>query len=238
MIGPNYRSRVSSKPKNQSRLSQGARQDDKNSLRFTILAARITPILETGHSARLRYWAVPARRTTAYQLFYTMALLPILEYPDPRLRTQASEVTEVDDSLRQLIDDMFETMYDAPGIGLAATQVNVHKRLIVIDISENRSQPLVLINPRVRELEGHISHEEGCLSVPGQYESVERVEHIEVTALDRNGQEFTFNTAGLLSVCIQHECDHLEGKLFVDYISSLKRQRIRKKLLKSQRQRA
>ena len=167
-----------------------------------------------------------------------MALLTILEYPDERLRTKAVDVKNVDDKLRTLIDNMFETMYDAPGIGLAATQVNVHKRLIVIDVSEDRSQPLVLINPTVKELEGEISHEEGCLSVPGQYESVDRVEHIEVTALDRDGQAFTLKADGLLSVCIQHECDHLEGKLFVDYLSNLKRQRIRKKLLKSQRQRA
>jgi len=129
-------------------------------------------------------------------------------------------------------------MYDAPGIGLAATQVNVHKRLIVMDVSEDRSQPLVLINPSVTEIEGQITHEEGCLSVPEHYENVERVEHIEVTALDRDGKEFTMRADGLLSVCIQHECDHLEGKLFVDYLSNLKRERIRKKLLKSQRQRA
>ena len=167
-----------------------------------------------------------------------MALLPILEYPDPRLRTKATEVTDVNDAMRELIDNMFETMYDAPGIGLAATQVNVHKRLIVIDISEDRSQPLVLINPKVREIDGEITHEEGCLSVPGQYESVDRTENIEVEALDRDGKELRFNADGLLSVCIQHECDHLEGKLFVDYLSNLKRQRIRKKLVKSQRQRA
>ena len=144
----------------------------------------------------------------------------------------------MNNKLRALIDDMFETMYAAPGIGLAATQINVHKRLIVIDISEDKSEPLVLINPSIKEIDGEISHEEGCLSVPGQYESVDRVENIEVTALDRNGDEFTMQADGLLSVCIQHECDHLEGKLFVDYLSNLKRQRIRKKLLKSQRQRA
>ena len=167
-----------------------------------------------------------------------MALLQILEYPDPRLRTKAEEVTTVNNKLRALIDDMFETMYAAPGIGLAATQVNVHKRLIVIDVSEDKSEPLVLINPSIKEIDGEISHEEGCLSVPGQYESVDRVENIEVTALDRNGDEFTMQADGLLSVCIQHECDHLEGKLFVDYLSNLKRQRICKKLLKSQRQRA
>lgn len=167
-----------------------------------------------------------------------MALLTILEYPDDRLRTKASEVTEVTDRLRRLVDDMFETMYDAPGIGLAATQVNVHQRLIVIDVSEDRSEPYVFINPTLKLLQGEITHEEGCLSVPGQYENVDRVEHIEVTALDRNGAEFTLAASGLLSVCIQHECDHLEGKLFVDYLSNLKRQRIRKKLVKSQRSRA
>ena len=166
-----------------------------------------------------------------------MPLLDILEYPDDRLRRKASEVTEVDSTMRLLIDDMFETMYDAPGIGLAATQVNVHKRLIVMDVTEDRSQPYVFINPSLRLLEGEITHEEGCLSVPGQYENVERVEFIEVTALDRNGEEFTLAANGLLSVCIQHECDHLDGKLFVDYLSNLKRQRIRKKLLKNQRAR-
>jgi len=166
-----------------------------------------------------------------------MALLTILEYPDDRLRTKASKVTEVTDRVRALIDDMLETMYDAPGIGLAATQVNVHQRLIVIDVSEDRSQPYVFINPALKLLDGEITHEEGCLSVPGQYENVDRVEHIEVTALDRHGEEFTLKASGLLSVCIQHECDHLEGKLFVDYLSNLKRQRIRKKLLKSQRAR-
>ena len=164
-----------------------------------------------------------------------MALLNILEYPDDRLRKKASKVTEVNDRMRVLIDDMFETMYAAPGIGLAATQVNVHQRLIVMDVSEDRSQPYVFINPSLKLLEGEITDEEGCLSVPGQYENVDRVEYIEVTALDRNGSEFTLAASGLLSVCIQHECDHLDGKLFVDYLSNLKRQRIRKKLLKTQR---
>jgi len=134
-----------------------------------------------------------------------MALLDILEYPDPRLRTKASDVAVVDDALRELIDNMFETMYAAPGIGLAATQVNVHKRLIVIDVTEDHSQPLVFINPSLKLLEGEISHEEGCLSVPGMYENVERVEYIEATALDRNGEEFTMTASGLLSVCIQHK---------------------------------
>jgi len=168
-----------------------------------------------------------------------MAVLEILEFPDPRLRTVAKPVTSVSDQTRALIDDMFETMYDAPGIGLAATQVDVHKRIIVVDVSEDRSAPHVFINPEVR-ITGvdEISHEEGCLSVPGQYESVTRLEQIEVTALDRNGEPFTMTADGLLSVCIQHECDHLDGKLFVDYLSNLKRQRIRKKLLKAARQRA
>lgn len=167
-----------------------------------------------------------------------MALLDILEYPDPRLRTKATSITSVNDKVRRLIDDMFETMYAAPGIGLAATQINVHKRLIVIDVSEEKNEPHVFINPELTLLDGEIAYEEGCLSVPEQYESVTRVENIEVTALDRNGETFTQAAAGLLSICIQHECDHLEGKLFVDYLSALKRTRIRKKLLKSQRQRA
>lgn len=167
-----------------------------------------------------------------------MALLDILEYPDPRLRTKATPVDSVNDKVRRLIDDMFETMYAAPGIGLAATQVNVHKRLIVIDVSEEKNEPHVFINPELTLLDGEISFDEGCLSVPEQYESVTRVENIEVTALDRNGETFTRTADGLLSICIQHECDHLEGKLFVDYLSALKRTRIRKKLLKSQRQRA
>lgn len=166
-----------------------------------------------------------------------MALLNILEYPDPRLRTKATPIAVVNDKVRRLIDDMFETMYAAPGIGLAATQVNVHKRLIVIDVSEEKNDPHVFINPELSLLDGEIAYEEGCLSVPDQYESVTRVETIEVTALDRDGKPFTQAADGLLSICIQHECDHLDGKLFVDYLSALKRTRIRKKLLKSQRQR-
>ncbi|MEM7218337.1 MAG: peptide deformylase [Pseudomonadota bacterium] len=167
-----------------------------------------------------------------------MTKLAILEFPDPRLRTVAKPVAAVDDRIRKLVDDMFETMYDAPGIGLAATQVNVHERVIVIDVSEQQDEPLVLINPEIIAKGGEIVHEEGCLSVPGQYETVTRVEHIEVKALDREGDAYTLAAEGLLSVCIQHECDHLAGKLFVDYLSTLKRQRIRKKLMKSQRQRA
>ena len=162
-----------------------------------------------------------------------MALLPILEFPDQRLRTVAKPVTQVDDSIRQLIDDMFETMYDAPGIGLAASQVNVHKRVVVIDVSEDKSQPLVFINPEIEVLDQEMSqYDEGCLSVPGFYETVERPGHIRVKALDRHGQPFVLEPQGLLAVCIQHELDHLNGKLFVDYISPFKRTRIRSKLEK------
>ena len=162
-----------------------------------------------------------------------MALLPILEFPDPRLRTVAKPVAQVDDTIRQLIDDMFETMYDAPGIGLAASQVNVHKRVVVIDVSEDKSQPLVFINPEIEVLDQEMNqYDEGCLSVPGFYETVERPGHIRVKALDRNGQPFVLEPQGLLAVCIQHELDHLNGKLFVDYISPFKRTRIRSKLEK------
>ncbi|HEU4655621.1 MAG TPA: peptide deformylase [Steroidobacteraceae bacterium] len=166
-----------------------------------------------------------------------MARLPILEFPDPRLRTRAEPVAQVDDSLRRLIDDMFETMYAAPGIGLAATQVNVHKRLLVIDISETRDQPLVLINAEILSREGVEETEEGCLSVPGVYDKVTRADSIRVRALDRNGKQIEMNADGLLAVCIQHEMDHLEGKLFVDYLSELKRTRIRKKLEKERKDR-
>lgn len=165
-----------------------------------------------------------------------MALLEILEFPDPRLRTIAKPVETVDDSVRELIDNMFETMYAAPGIGLAATQVNVHRRIVVMDISEDQSDPLVFINPEVTVLgEEQKPYEEGCLSVPGFYESVDRPAQIRVDALDRDGQPFTLEPDGLLAVCIQHELDHLNGKLFVDYISQMKRQRIRKKLEKLHR---
>ncbi len=165
-----------------------------------------------------------------------MALLTILHYPDERLRTVAKPVERVDDPLRAFIDDMFETMYEAPGIGLAATQVNFHQRLVVIDVSEEKDQPLVLINPEILEKRGAEEMDEGCLSVPGIYETVERAEWIKVRALDRNGEPFELETDGLLAVCIQHELDHLEGKLFVDYLSILKRQRIKKKLEKQLRQ--
>jgi peptide deformylase len=168
-----------------------------------------------------------------------MALLEILEFPDPRLRTRARPVEQVTDATRALIDDMFETMYDAPGIGLAATQVDVHERILVIDLSEDQSQPLVFINPEVTVLDPELGeYDEGCLSVPGFYETVNRPRRVQVTALDRNGDPFTRELEGLLAICLQHEIDHLDGKLFVDYLSPLKRQRIRKKLEKSQRRRA
>lgn len=167
----------------------------------------------------------------------TMSLLTILEYPDNRLRKKASAVSVVDNELRTIIDDMFETMYAAPGIGLAATQVNVHKRLLVLDISEDKNEPLVFINPEITVLdENPLGYEEGCLSVPGYYEEVCRPRRIKVQALDRNGTAFEMEAEGLLAVCLQHEVDHLEGKLFVDYLSVLKRQRIKDKLQKEQRQ--
>ncbi len=167
-----------------------------------------------------------------------MATLEILEYPDPRLRTKAKPVAEVDAKVQQLVEDMFETMYAAPGIGLAASQVNVHQRIIVIDVSENRDEPHVFINPELSLQGAAIESEEGCLSVPGFYEPVTRSEQVIVSALDRGGQSFTLEAQGMLAVCIQHECDHLEGKLFVDYLSNLKRTRIRKKLDKQRRERA
>ncbi len=169
----------------------------------------------------------------------TMAILEILEFPDPRLRTVAKVVTVVDDTVRTLIDDMFDTMYAAPGIGLAASQVNIHRRIVVIDISEDKSQPMVFINPTVTVLDDQLhEYDEGCLSVPGFYETVIRPEHISVTALDRQGKSFTLEPKELLAVCIQHELDHLNGKLFVDHISPLKRSRIRKKLEKQHKEQA
>lgn len=167
-----------------------------------------------------------------------MALLPILTYPDPRLHTVAKPVTAVDDRIRRLIDDMAETMYAAPGIGLAATQVNVHERVIVIDISEERNQLIALINPEIVAAEGKEMAEEGCLSVPGIYDKVERAEKITVKALDRNGQSFTLDADGLLAVCVQHEMDHLLGKVFVEYLSQLKQNRIKTKLRKRERESA
>ncbi|MAE34184.1 MAG: peptide deformylase [Oceanospirillaceae bacterium] len=160
-----------------------------------------------------------------------MAILDILEFPDPRLRTVAQPVKEVDERVQKIVDDMFETMYDAPGIGLAATQVNIHERIITIDVSEDKSEPLVFINPEITVLDGELeSMQEGCLSVPGFYEDVTRVEHCLVKAVDRNGETFELECRGLLAVCIQHEVDHLEGKLMVDYISPVKRNRIKSKL--------
>lgn len=167
-----------------------------------------------------------------------MALLDILHFPDPRLRSKALPVTQVDDAIRTLVDDMLETMYDAPGIGLAATQVNVLKRVVVIDLSEEKDQPLFLINPEILETRGDEEMEEGCLSVPGVYEVVQRAEWIRVRALNRDGEQVEFETGDLLAVCIQHEIDHLDGKLFVDYLSALKRSRIKNKLEKQQREAA
>ena len=165
-----------------------------------------------------------------------MAKLEILEFPDPRLRTVAKPVEKVDDELRKLIDDMFETMYDAPGIGLAATQVNVHKRVIVMDLSEDKSEPRVFINPEITPLTDDLApYEEGCLSVPGFYEKVKRPARVKIKALDRDGNVFEEEVDELLATCIQHEIDHLEGKLFVDYVSRLKRDRIKKKLEKVHR---
>ncbi len=164
-----------------------------------------------------------------------MAQLTILHFPDPRLRKPATFVDAVDDRIRGLVDDMFETMYAAPGIGLAANQVNVQKRIIVIDISEEKNTPLVFINPTILASDGEEEMEEGCLSVPGVQETVRRAERIRVSALDRTGEPFEMEADGLLAVCIQHEMDHLDGKLFVDYLSPLKRNRIRKKLEKQSR---
>jgi peptide deformylase len=165
-----------------------------------------------------------------------MALLEILHYPDPRLRTIAADVDTVDASITRLVEDMLETMYHAPGIGLAATQVNVHQRVIVIDLSEEKNQPLCLINPQIIESDGVEVTQEGCLSVPDVFENVERAEHIRVRALDKHGRAFELEADGLLAVCIQHEMDHLVGKLFVDYLSPLKQQRLKKKIQKQQRQ--
>lgn len=164
-----------------------------------------------------------------------MAILKVLEFPDPRLRTKAQPVVSVDDELRGLIDDMFETMYAAPGIGLAATQVDVHRRLLVADVSAEKDAPHALVNPEIVAREGTIVSEEGCLSVPGFYADVERAEAIRVRYLGRDGHERESAFDGLLAVCVQHEIDHLDGKLFVDYLSESKRQRIRKRLLKERR---
>jgi peptide deformylase len=167
-----------------------------------------------------------------------MAILDILNYPDARLNELASKVDKIDDAIRTLIDDMAETMYAAPGVGLAATQVNVPKQIIVIDVSEDRSDLRVFINPEIIRREGLAVNQEGCLSVPGVYENVERADSVTVTALDRNGSRFTLNASGMLATCIQHEIDHLYGKVFVEYLSDLKQNRIRAKLKKRQRKAA
>ena len=165
-----------------------------------------------------------------------MALLNILNYPDDRLHTIARPVAEVDDRIRTLIDDMGETMYAAHGIGLAATQVDVHERLLVIDLSDTHDELQVFINPGITHRDGEVVYEEGCLSVPGVYDKVTRAEHVIVEALDRDGKPFTLDTDGLLAICIQHEIDHLDGKVFVEYLSPLKQNRIRSKLKKRERQ--
>ncbi len=164
-----------------------------------------------------------------------MAILNILQYPDPRLYTVAKPVDKVDAKIQKLIDDMAETMYEAPGIGLAATQVNVHEQIIVIDTSENKKKLQVFINPKISTKSGSQDYDEGCLSVPGVYETVTRAESIVVEALDRNGKPFKIEADGLLAVCIQHEMDHLLGKVFVQYLSPLKQNRIKTKMQKMQR---
>ena len=165
-----------------------------------------------------------------------MARLRILHFPDPRLRRRAEPVGAVDDRVRRLIDDMFETMYEAPGIGLAAPQVDVAMRVITIDLSKDRNEPLCLVDPEIRRAEGEMEYEEGCLSVPGVYDMVKRAERVRVSATDRDGQAREIEAEGLLAACIQHEIDHLDGRLFVDHLSRLKRQRIRKKAEKALRQ--
>ena len=164
-----------------------------------------------------------------------MALLPILRYPDPRLHTVAKPVAAVDAGIRKLAADMLETMYEAPGIGLAATQVNVHKRVLVLDVSEDKSQPMVFVNPEILWREGECVGEEGCLSVPGIYETVKRNERVKVRALNADGEAFEVEADGLLAICLQHEIDHLDGKVFVEYLSSLKLNRIKAKLAKQAR---
>src|SRR3954470_1405284 len=167
-----------------------------------------------------------------------MAILEILQYPDPRLTVPAERVEKIDASVRKLVDDMVETMYAAPGVGLAASQVDRHLQIIVIDVSDDRSDLRVFINPEITRQEGLAVNQEGCLSVPGIYDNVERADSVTVTALDRNGSRFTLNASGLLATCIQHEMDHLQGKVFVDYLSELKQNRVRTKLKKRQRKAA
>jgi len=167
-----------------------------------------------------------------------MAILEILQYPDSRLNKPAQRVEKIDAATRKLIEDMIETMYAAPGVGLAATQVDVHKQIIVIDVSDDRSDLRVFVNPEITRREGVAVNQEGCLSLPGIYDNVERAESVTVTALDKNGSRFTLNASGLLAACIQHEMDHLQGKIFVDYLSELKHNRVRAKLKKRQRKAA
>jgi peptide deformylase len=167
-----------------------------------------------------------------------MTKLVILEYPDPRLRTKAAPVVVFDEALRRLAADLLETMYGANGVGLAASQVDVHKRLLVLDVSETRDQPMVFINPQILSADGRVPGEEGCLSLPGIYDKLERAARIRVRALDPDGKPFEIDAEGMLAVCIQHEMDHLEGKLFVDYLSELKRQLIRRRLQKERKQRS
>ncbi len=164
-----------------------------------------------------------------------MSILNILNFPDSRLRIKAKPVTSFDAALRSLIDNMFETLYAAPGVGLAATQIDVHKRLLIVDVSEDQDDPHTFVNPRIVVRDGVSVHDEGCLSFPGIYEQVERASQVTVAAQDGYGQPFTLEADGLMAVCVQHEIDHLDGKLFVDYISALKRSRIRKKMLKAKR---
>src|SRR3954470_12612577 len=167
-----------------------------------------------------------------------MAILEILQYPDPRLGVPAKRVEKIDAATRKLVDDMAETMYAAPGVGLAASQVDVHLQILVIDVSEDHSDLRVFINPEITRREGVAVNQEGCLSVPGVYDNVERAESVTVTALDRNGSRFTLNASGMLAACIQHEMDHLHGKVFIDYLSDLKQNRVRAKLKKRQRKAA
>lgn len=164
-----------------------------------------------------------------------MAILDILEFPDPRLRTKAVPVTAFDARLGKLVDDMFETMYAAPGIGLAATQVNIHEQLLILDVSEGKDQPMVFVNPEIIERDGEQVYQEGCLSVPGIFADVTRANHIRVRAQNRKGETFEIEADGLLAICIQHEMDHLAGKVFVDYLSPLKRDMVRKKLEKQRK---
>ncbi|MFT4844744.1 MAG: peptide deformylase [Marinobacter psychrophilus] len=193
-------------------------------------------LLEVSHTHRELQHLSLLKRDRVKQI---MARLQVLEFPDPRLRTKAQPVTDVSTTIHQIVEDMFETMYECKGIGLAATQVNIHQRIIVIDVSEERNEKHVFINPELTILDHEPdSHDEGCLSVPGFYEIVERPKRVKIEALDQHGKSFTIEPKGLLATCIQHEIDHLDGKLFVDYLSPMKRNRIRKKLEKQHRDQA